>query len=481
MRLTPRGCDPLHPETLDCDLTSTLYGKGRITNLIADRSNRVIYATTTARLIGILDDLTHSWSVRFIPETELIESIDQIAVTGGNEPLLYVSVRGRGGANLFQSRDGGENWDLIKASQLPRAGFRRLVPDPTSVDRLYIASPTGAIRTINGGQDWSARKLDFPPTLADEIHVTGGDNASLYVTIAGAGNIYRSDNPARAESSWIPADSGLDAVAVRDLMSDPRNPDVLYAGVFSPRQWSVFVTRNRGQDWKLLGSPPEEFRDDDTMSLALAVLDDQHSILYAGTNGSGILRADLGSEYGQVTWQHCPANVNNVSKVLVPPWNPRVAYALADGRTLISTADGGLSWITVGVITGTAPISSLEIGGIPDVLYIATKGDGVLRSTDGGKTWHNISTKLPDRIVVSLAVDGAHDDMLYVVTEAGVVYRSADAGGHWEDIREKLNATAPRKLILYKSKESPVPRLILSSNDGVYYYTRNKFLGFELP
>ena len=154
-----RGCDPLRPETQDCDLTSTLYGKGRITNLVADKSNRVLYAATTARLIGILDDSTHSWSVRFIPETELHESIGQIAVTGGNEPLLYVSVKGRGGASLYQSRDKGEHWNLIKASQLPRAGFRRLVPDPTSVDRLYIASPTGAIRTIRG----SSKSRSLPP------------------------------------------------------------------------------------------------------------------------------------------------------------------------------------------------------------------------------------------------------------------------------------------------------------------------------
>jgi len=98
--------------------------------------------------------------------------------------------------------------------------------------------------------------LDFPPTSADQIHVTEGDNASLYVARQ-AQAIYTGATTPHIGVQWVPADSGLDAVAVRDLIGDPRNPDVLYAGVFSPRQWSVFVTRNRGQDWQLLVRRPK--------------------------------------------------------------------------------------------------------------------------------------------------------------------------------------------------------------------------------
>ena len=473
----PEGCDPIHPEGVECDLRFTLYGKGRITNLAADRQNRLLYAATTARLIGVLDNTTQRWTVRFIPGAESHEFTDHITVTGGDEPLLYVSVWGSGGRSLYRSQDRGQTWDPIAAPELPRSGINRLVADPTSSDRLYAASYLGAARTVNGGEDWSLMALDFPPTAVEQTYMGEAADAPLY--IAASGTIYRSDTIDTQSPSWAKADYGLDAVTVRDLIGDPRDPNVLYAGVFSPRQWSVFVTQDRGKDWELLGLPPEEFMDDDTSCLALAVLNDERAILYAGTNGSGILRAELVREHGEyreIEWSQWPGACN-VHKVLVPPWDPLVAYAVVDGRPLIRTTNAGLDWNKVGRIPGTAPLSGLAAGTVPDTLYVSTTGDGVLRTVDGGKTWVSISKELPDQNIVSLAVDSDNGDVLYIVTGAGVVYRSADAGGNWENIRENLDVTDPRKLIVRKSG---APELILASSSGIYYYTRNRLLGFEL-
>jgi photosystem II stability/assembly factor-like uncharacterized protein len=472
----PTDCNPEYPE-INCDPAFTLYGKGRITNLVADTNNRRIYAATTARLVEVWDDSTQQWTVYSIPQAEAHEYLIGITVTGGDAPLLYVSAWRRGGASLYRSQDGGQSWDLITAPQLPRSGWSELVSDPTS-NRLYVASGLGAARTVNGGQDWSIMPLRFPPTQVYRIYASSAADGPLYV--AQGGSIYRG-NPADAQSSWTKADNGLDAVEVRDLIGDPRNPEVLYAGAYSPRQWSVFVTRDRGQHWELLGLPAAEFRDDDTVSLALAMLDGQRSILFAGTNGSGILRAELGSEQKQTVWSHCPADVRTVQRVLVPPWSPHVTYALGDGRTIVRSADAGLTWAIVGKLPGTAPVNWLEAGGTPDNLYVSSKADGILHSVDGGGTWRNISARLPDHNIIFMAVDSSQSDVLYVVTKAGVIYRSADAGGNWENIRENLDVTDVRRLIVHRYNESKIPRLILAGDSGVYYYTRNKFLGFEVP
>jgi len=58
----------------------------------------------------------------------------------------------------------------------------------------------------------------------------------------------------------------------------------------------------------------------------------------------------------------------------------------------------------------------LGIGGIPDVLYLLRGVRASCAVEDGGKTWHNISAKLPDRFVVAWAIDGARGDILYVAT-----------------------------------------------------------------
>jgi photosystem II stability/assembly factor-like uncharacterized protein len=369
---------------------------------------------------------------------------------------------------------------MIAASELSRSGLHRLVADPSSSNRLYVASDLGAARTIDGGEGWSLMALAFTPTPVRGIHVAESAStplsATLYVSAWSA--VYRSALDSES-TSWARAHRGLDAVAVRDLTSDPRDPDVLYAGVYSPRQWSVFVSRDRGQNWALLGLPSEEFRDDDTWSVALAALDGQRAILYAGTNGSGILRAELRSENtdGGIEWTQWPG-VSNVPRVLVAPWDPQVAYALADGRTLVRTANAGLDWTTVGDIPGTAPVSGLEAGTDTGTLYVSMRGEGVMRTADGGEKWEHADAELPDPNIVSMAASRGDGDTLYVVTEAGVVYRSKDAGNHWQNIREKLDIMYPRELVV---RQYGAPELILASDSGVYGYTRNSFLGFQIP
>jgi photosystem II stability/assembly factor-like uncharacterized protein len=69
----------------------------------------------------------------------------------------------------------------------------------------------------------------------------------------------------------------------------------------------------------------------------------------------------------------------------------------------------------------------LQVG---STLYAATSsywesalprgGRGVLRSTDGGRSWQNISTGLQNLNVTSLAADGGR---LYVGTVQGGVHR----------------------------------------------------------
>jgi len=475
----PEGCDPRRPEGIECDLRFTLYGRGRITDIATDRQNHLLYAATSAKLIGLLDDANQKWTARFIPGADLYDRIDHLALTGGDEPVLFASVWGTGGVSLYRSRNGGQAWEMIVAPELSHSGVFRLLSDPDSSDRLYVASDLGLVRTVDGGDNWTVMDLNFPPALVEVAYMGEGNDAPVYLTSRGV--VYRGNVTGVGSFGWTRADSGLDAVAVRDLIGDPRDPNVLYAGVYNPRQWSVFVTRDGGQRWESLGLPPVESMNDDTWSLALAVLDSTRAILYAGTAGSGILSTELGpdpGEYPEAQWRAW-SGVYNVHIVTVPSWDLQVAYAIADGRTLIKTDDGGLGWTKIGSIPGTAQVSELATGNVPGTLYVSTRGDGVLRTIDEGKTWAPINEGLQDPNVVALATKSDnHGDLLYVVTEAGVVYRRPGTGSRWEDIRENLDVITPRLLVVHKSG---TPELILTGDSGVYSYTRNKLLGFEIP
>jgi photosystem II stability/assembly factor-like uncharacterized protein len=68
----------------------------------------------------------------------------------------------------------------------------------------------------------------------------------------------------------------------------------------------------------------------------------------------------------------------------------------------------------------------------PAVVYAGTQGNGVLRSTDGGKTWHPAG--LAGRIVKSLAVSGIEPGVVYAGTKPALVFVSRDGGETWAEL-----------------------------------------------
>lgn len=65
------------------------------------------------------------------------------------------------------------------------------------------------------------------------------------------------------------------------------------------------------------------------------------------------------------------------------------------------------------------------------VLYVAGAGIGVLRSSDGGRTWVAKNVGLPSHEVVTLTSHADQPKTLYVDVSGHGIFRSQDAGGHW--------------------------------------------------
>jgi DNA-binding beta-propeller fold protein YncE/photosystem II stability/assembly factor-like uncharacterized protein len=74
----------------------------------------------------------------------------------------------------------------------------------------------------------------------------------------------------------------------------------------------------------------------------------------------------------------------------------------------------------------------------PDILYYATKGGGVYRSSDGGFTWTPRSRGLPNLMVGGVGIDPYTHDVyatLYgKIDQGGFVYKSSDEGRTWEPV-----------------------------------------------
>ena len=208
---------------------------------------------------------------------------------------------------------------------------------------------------------------------------------------------------------------------VLSMALDPGDPGRLYVGSAGTGLW-----RLDGLDgtpgWTRLTD-----RDGPLDVLAVAVASADARMLYA-TDGVGRV---LRSQDGGATWQSAGVQAfRGVNRLLIHPGEARRIYLATespDGDTdrgqggLWVSADAGESWtqLVAGEVTDAAIDPS-----DPSVLYAALRGQGLLRSDDGGVTWLSahpfVSTEAHGGSEIAVAIGARqHSEPRTVVVRLG--------------------------------------------------------------
>lgn len=251
--------------------------------------------------------------------------------------------------------------------------------------------------------------------------------------------------------SWETQPYGPLSAIVWAVAVDPEDAETLYAGVYGG---GVYKSADSGKTWqpKNVGLEAPGLTSGNA-NYALNIQDILISrirpqTLYVATqSGDGIYRSDDGGEH----WQREIVNV----------WDTE-DFALAGGsvqvRTLLETEDALFAGTAAGVFSITAPYTSdwypTSLKGVDvrvrallahptdsDILYAATLGQGIYKSTDGGQTWLTKTVSLERgaaQRVNTLVFDPDDADVMVAGTFGDGVYRSMDAGETWEAWSEGL-------------------------------------------
>ena len=276
-------------------------------------------------------------------------------------------------------------------------------------------------------------------------------------------------------------------------------PNVFYVGQVNGGVWK---TTDYGRTWNPI------FDSEPTQSIgAIAVAPSDSNIVYVAS-GEGLHRPDLSvgdgiyrsSDAGK-TWQHLGLREGQqIPALVVDPRDPNRLFAAVLGhpyganeeRGIYRSSDGGQTWKKVFYKDANTGGSHVAIDPQhPDTVYAclwesrlgpwedgneygSTHG-GLFKSTDGGETWKQLKSGLPDNLVqIYVAIAPSDPNRLYATLStthegsygsgAGLgVYRSDNGGETWTKATDD-----PRPAMKIGGGDLPVPAVDSKNPDIVY-------------
>ena len=349
-----------------------------------------------------------------------------LAIAASDPEVLYLGLYGQG---IYSSDDGATTWRPVHGEQmdLKDANVGALLVHSDDAGVVYIASVpgealvagTGVWHTADGGRSWSEFGQGLP--LSGDVRTLAmGTDGQLYAGTGGYGLYIHPALYGTGDDTWQQLPALPDRETPRSawdhrlpyqhtsLLVHPKDSNTLYAAAFAT---GIYRTTDNGRTWR---ERNVGFKNEGV--LVLVPHPEQDQTLYAGTS-NGIARSTDGGD----TWHPWDAGWPPgqwVLSIAFDPTNPDVLYACSQNGADVTQT--------------TEPAASVPDGA-------ATVGGTVMKSTDGGATWFEMTTGLStDHTFYQLLVDRFDPNVIYLATGQEGIYISRDGGDTWSTWNEGL-------------------------------------------
>jgi photosystem II stability/assembly factor-like uncharacterized protein len=350
---------------------------------------------------------------------------------------------------IYKSINTGASWTLVNQG-IPNTHVYSVVLDPQYINTIYLATFTnGIIKSMDGGNYWQNDGLSNDHIYS--LVINPNETSHLLAGTAGNG-LFRTND---AGTIWLRSDAGIQNTQVTSVIVSPSDSNTLYTSVYGA---GVYQSTNQGDSWGEINSGLLD------LNVLDLVMDPAHPwILYAMTNEAGLFKNDLSQGNGWLTvGSGLPLTSNQL-----PAFPADHPFATLDMQESFATSpetspSSQLSYATLRTMV-YAPSNQ-------QIVYLATAGSGVYRSSDGAQSWQPAG--LVNQNILALAVDLLNPNLVYAATATpGSLKISTNGGQNWADLTLGVS--------FYSLAASPVEAGVLyaGTNAGIYRY---KSAGWKL-
>jgi photosystem II stability/assembly factor-like uncharacterized protein len=437
---------------------------------IAPSAPKTLFAAIRTKTIAKLyrsDDAGETWS----GTTD--DPRPGLAIGGGDLPVVRFDPKNpqivySASVVCWKSTDGGKTWDGWRGAP-GGDDYQNVWINPNNPDIILLSSDQGAIVTVNGGKSWSSW---YNQPTAQLYHVSA-DNSFPYRLYSGqqeSGSVgikSRGDEGEITFRDWQP----VAAEEYGYVVADPIDSDIIIGGKLTR------FNRRTGQAQNILPVPvqTEDFGMLRTEPIVFSPLD-PHLLFFAGntlwqTRDRGDHWEKISPDLSRPNYE-LPASIGKYKEDATKQARRRgVIYTVApspldasriwcgtDDGLIHLTTDGGKTWanVTPASVSAWQKISLIEAGHFDantayaavNTMRIDDLRPHIFATHDGGKTWIEITNGIPvGQIVNAVREDPERKGLLFAGAEKGP-YVSFDDGANWESLRLNLPASSVRDLMI---------------------------------
>lgn len=343
------------------------------------------------------------------------------------------------GVQLWRTPDFGQTWEVVDPNwwqyDVHADKHDMIFTGPTS---FYLATDGGLYLTTDNGTSWSDTD-EIPNTQFYRVQAYPHWPDSYY---GGAQDNGTCSGNAASMSSWA-RNYGGDGFQVlfdnnpNNMVAETQNGNLVY----SDDMGFNFYDYNTGID----------FNDRRNWDMPVTISPSNDQVYYTGTyriykNATGLFNHNWFPISPDLTdGVTTSERFHTITTIDESPFNALTVYAgTSDGNVHVTTNAGG-SWTDISAGVPDRYITSVKASPHnPNEVFLTVSGyrfnefiPHVLRSTNTGSTWTNVSGNLPAIGLNDVLIHPTHDSV-WVVASDGGVYATQDWGQNWERVGNNM-------------------------------------------